>query len=159
VQFLNQLGPIHVAWHQAHNGGTAQTGFLLFHWELIQRFSAVGGPASFGGVKAFTLAELTQFGAAYQVSVTVGHGDANALKNFSASLEQWHNAAHHHIGMHFGIDLMNPATNVKLKQFWQLHSFINAQFLKKLKTYNTPTGGSVQAEVTALESSPNATRV
>src|SRR5438105_6170575 len=80
IDFLRKLGAIHAAWHSVHNAGTAQTGFLLFHWELIQRFNRVGGPAFFGGVTPFTRNQLDGFHASYDVTV-------NAQPNSTPSLE------------------------------------------------------------------------
>lgn len=134
--FLKKLGPIHNNWHAAHNSGTAQTGFLLFHWELIKRFKAVGGEAHFGGVTPFTTADFTTFHAPYEVQVSVGNGNLSQLEDFSSEVEQWHNDAHMAVGMAFHKNLMNPKSNVNLVIFWRLHYFINDRFEEKLATYS-----------------------
>lgn len=140
TQFLKKLGPIHNNWHVVHNSGTAQTGFLLFHWELIRRFEAVGGPAHFGGITPFTTQQLTSFHAPYNINDIVTTGNANSLEQFSSDFEDWHNNAHMAIGMAFHVNMMNPKSNVKLVQFWQLHYFINARFEKKLADFRPATG-------------------
>ena len=83
TQFLKKLGPIHSNWHVAHNSGVAQNGFLLFHWELIKRFKAVGVPAHFGGVTAFTTQELAAFHATYDVTAAVQKGNVASLESAS----------------------------------------------------------------------------
>lgn len=140
AQFLQNLGPIHNNWHLAHINGTAQTGFLLFHWELLRRFEAVGGPAHFGGTSPFTIQQLASLGASYNVSTVVSSGSMNSLQQFSGDIENWHNHAHMAIGNAFGVNLMNPITNVLLVQFWQLHYFINARFEEKLAIFHPATG-------------------
>ncbi len=152
TQFLKKLGPIHNNWHGAHNGGTAQTGFLLFHWELIKRFKAVGGPAHFGGVTPFTTQQLAGFNATYDVTAAVHKGDVPSLENFSSDLEMWHNNAHMAIGMAIHKNLMNPKTNVKLVQFWQLHYFINDRFEQKLGDFRSSPNDTIPSIVAQLES-------
>ena len=157
VTFLKKLGPIHNNWHVAHNSGTSLTGFLLFHWELIQRFKKVGGPAHFGGVVPFTMAQLAADGADYNVNVAVRKDNVSSLEDFSSELEVWHNNAHMAIGMHFHINLMNPKTNVRLVQFWQLHFFINDRFEEALATFSP--GTAVPTVVAQLEAGPAAAAV
>ena len=68
--FIRQLGPLHAQWHAEHNAGQATLGFLLFHWELIQRFRAVGADQGLGGlngIQPYTEPQLANFGAAYTV--------------------------------------------------------------------------------------------
>jgi len=153
AKFLKKLGPLHNNWHLAHNSGTAQTGFLLFHWQLIKRFESVGGPAHFGGVTPFTKQQLASFHAAYNIQDVVNTGDVNSLEEFSNDLELWHNNAHMAVGMAFHINLMNPKTNVRLVQFWQLHYFINAQFEEKLADFRASSSVSIPSVVTQLEAS------
>lgn len=150
--FFKKLGPIHGQWHTANNHGTQSIGFLLFHWELIQRFKAVGGPAHFGGVTPFTTAQFTQFGQPYNVTTVVKANDINSLEQFSNDLEDWHNNAHMAVGMAFHINLMNPKTNIKLVQFWQLHYFINARFDEKLAKYKA--GVAIPTLIAQLEAGP-----
>lgn len=150
--FFKKLGPIHGQWHSANNQGTVSIGFLLFHWELIQRFKSVGGPAHFGGITPFTTAQFTQFGQPYNVTTPVHANDLNSLEQFSHDLENWHNNAHMAIGMAFHVNMMAPKTNIKLMQFWQLHYFINAQFEHKLANYQA--GVAVPTVIAQLEASP-----
>ena len=154
IDFLRKLGPIHAAWHSVHNAGTAQTGFLLFHWELIQRFDRVGGPASFGGVTPFTTNELNAFHANYDVTVNAQPNSTASLETFSQDIELWHNNAHMAIGMAVHKNLMNPRTNVRLPEFWQLHFFINDRFEEQLNKYQA--GGKIPAVVAQLETTPAA---
>ena len=150
TQFLKSLGPIHNNWHVAHNGGSAQTGFLLFHWELIKRFKAVGGAAHFGGVTSFTSQQLAGYNATYDVTTAVHKGDVASLESFSFALEQWHNHAHMAIGMAIHKNLMNPKTNVQLVQFWQLHYFINDLFEQKLGDFRSSTSDPIPSVIVQL---------
>lgn len=145
--FLKKLGPIHNNWHVAHNGGIGQTGFLLFHWELIKRFKAVDGEAHFGGVAPFTTANFTSYHAPFGVQVAVPSGGIVQLEEFSAEVEQWHNDAHMAVGMAFHKNLMNPKTNVKLVIFWRLHYFINDRFEETLAHFSP---GPPSAAIVAL---------
>jgi len=153
IQFLKKLGPIHSQWHQAHNNGTSSIGFLLFHWELVKRFKAVGGPVHFGDVVAFTTSQLASYNAQYDVTEVVRQADAASLEEFSSEIEGWHNNAHMAIGMFFHKNLMNPKTNVRLVQFWQLHYFINDRFEEKLGDFRSGASNSIPAVVAQLESS------
>src|SRR5437867_3870294 len=89
TQFLKKLGPIHAQWHSQHNVGAGTLGFLLFHWELIERFKKVGGPAHFSGVTAFTTQELASFQVPYDVHDAVKKGDVGSLELFSEDIEIW----------------------------------------------------------------------
>jgi len=149
--FLNALGPIHEAWHMTPMS-QRKLGFLLFHWHVVQHFGTVGGPAAFGGVTPFAPSDFRRFGWPYNVAVTVGRGQINALETFSQDVENWHNRAHMAIGMAFGVDLMNPRTNIKLVQFWQLHFFINSAFEKKLRTFRRSSSQRLLAVVADIES-------
>jgi hypothetical protein len=159
IQFLKKLGPIHSQWHQAHNNGTGSIGFLLFHWELVKRFKAVGGPVQFGDVVAFTSAQLTSYNAQYDVTEVVRQGDVASMEEFSGEIEAWHNNAHMAIGMFFHKNLMNPKTNVRLVQFWQLHYFINDRFEEKLGDFRSAPSSSMPSLVAQLESSGAVTLV
>src|SRR5438477_4205810 len=133
--FLKKLGPIHFSWHHQHNAGQAEIGFLLFHWELIQRFKKIGADAALGGITPFSLGDLTNFNSTYTVNVAVANQDIAAFQDFSDELELWHGDAHMNIGMAIHKNLMNPRTNVKIPAFWRLHYFINDRFEEKLKTF------------------------
>ena len=162
AQFLKTLGPVHAQWHSANNKGTVSIGFLLFHWELIQRFKAVGGPAHFGSIIPFTNAQLISFHATYDVTDPVLRGDVASLENFSTGIggiEQWHNNAHMAIGMAFHKNMMNPKTNVLLPQFWQLHYFINDRFEEKLGDFRSVPTATTSAVVAQLETTDSISRV
>ena len=150
--FLTLLGPIHNNWHVLNNSSTESIGFLLFHWELIQRFNSVGGPAFFGGVTPFSTVELSSFGSPYDVAVTVHSANVGNLEQFSTDMEAWHDNAHMAVGMAFHIDMMKPKTNVRRVQFWRLHYFINDRFEEKLAQFSP--GSATQAVITQLEASP-----
>jgi hypothetical protein len=157
--FLKKLGPIHFEWHHQHNLGLADIGFLLFHWELIQRFKKVGADAALGGIAPFSKPELATFHSPYTVNVAVGKQDTAALEDFSSELESWHNDAHMNIGMAIHKDLMNPRTNVKIPEFWRLHYFINDRFEEKLTTFRSAASQTIPATVAAVEASSAATVV
>jgi len=146
--FLNGLGPIHVAWHT----NPVTHGFLLFHWDLIKQFKSVGGPKQFGSIKAFTAAQLANFGAPYNVNVTVGQGDIAGLRNFSLAIQQWHNGAHMEIQNATGLNMMDAGTNIFLREFWQLHYFINARFERKLRSYRSSSNQSIPNVIAQIES-------
>jgi len=134
--FLALLGPIHESWHST----PTVHGFLLFHWEVIRHFRGTGGPTLLGGITPFSLSTFAnKYNSPYNVNVQVLAGDDQALSAFSAAVENWHNACHMRISMRDGVDLMNPRTNIFIRQFWRLHYFINARFEEKLRTYSPST--------------------
>ena len=136
--FIRKLGPLHGQWHQEHNQGVATLGFLLFHWELIQRFKQAGADAGLGGlhgIHPYTEAQFSAFNQPYNVSQTVGAGNLNSFEIFSGDVEAWHNDAHMAVGMAIHHDLMNPRTNVRRPEFWRLHYFINVRFEEQLKHF------------------------
>ena len=157
--FLKKLGPIHADWHIEHNAGRADTGFLIFHWELVLRFKKVGADAALGGITPFSLAELATFHSAYHVNVPVGHQNIPALEDFSSELEAWHNDAHMNIGMAIHKNLMNPRTNVKIPEFWRLHYFINDRFEEKLQTFRASASQTLPTVIAGLESGPAITLI
>jgi len=136
--FIRRLGPLHARWHTEHNAGQATLGFLLFHWELIQRFKAIGADQGLGGlpgIQPYSEAQLANFGAPYNVTDSVAPGNVTSFEFFSGDLEAWHNDAHMHVGMATGHNLMNPRTNVRRPEFWRLHYFINTRFEEQLANY------------------------
>lgn len=153
--FLRKLGPIHASWHSHHNLGTSEIGFLLFHWELIQRFRKVGADTLLGGIQPFTLAELQNFSSVYNVNDAVAKNSVSDMENFSFDLEGWHNDAHMNIGMAIHRSLMHPRTHVLIPQFWRLHYFINDRFEEKLHNFQGGAG-AVAGTVAALEAKPEA---
>ena len=52
--------------------------------------------------------------------MSVTKGDVAEMEQFSGDLEAWHDGAHITIGMATGRNLMNPRTNVRLREFWRL---------------------------------------
>lgn len=158
--FIRRLGPLHARWHTEHNGGQATLGFLLFHWELVKRFKAIGADRGLGGlsgIQAYSEAQLANFGAPYNVTDQVAPGDATGLEHFSGDVEAWHNDAHMQVGMATGHNLMNPRTNVRRPEFWRLHLFINDRFEAQLGAF--AGAGAVAASVVAqLEAAPATAR-
>jgi hypothetical protein len=137
-KFIRRLGPLHARWHTEHNAGQATLGFLIFHWELIQRFKSIGADQGLGGlsgIQAYTEGQLANFGAPYNVGDVVNANDAESFEFFSSDLEAWHNDAHMQVGMATGHNLMNPRTNVRRPEFWRLHYFINDRFEEQLGNY------------------------
>ncbi len=147
--FLRGLGPIHLNWHTQ----SRRLGFLTFHWFVVDYFRRVGGPGFLGGVPPYTTRELGRLGATYDADVPVPSGGLDELRQFSGSIEGWHNNAHMAISMEDGVDLMNALTNIWLRQFWRLHFFINREFEKKLKAYGrgVVTGPRPSAVIAYLE--------
>lgn len=154
--FIRKLGPIHAQWHAEHNQGVATLGFLLFHWELIQRFIKAGADTGLGGlhkIHPYTEAQFSAFGQPYTVHATVGTGNVNAFETFSGDVEAWHNDAHMAVGMAIHHDLMNPRTNVRRPEFWRLHYFINDRLEEQLRHFggagSTPSHVVKQVETNA----------
>jgi hypothetical protein len=88
----------------------------------------------------------------------VGQGDLAGLENFSSDLEAWHNGAHMNIGMAIHKNLMNPRTNVRIREFWRLHYFINDRFEKQLGNYGG-AGSNVSQVIASLEAGPGLEQV
>ena len=59
------------------------------------------------------------------------------------------------IGMDIGRadEMMDPALNIYLREFWRLHYFINARFLPELRRYDT--SGTARAKIERSELSTN----
>lgn len=146
--FLSLLGPIHDNWHST----VTVHGFLLFHWQVIRHFRAVGGPALFGGISPFTTAQFAnRYNAPYNINIPVTPGNTQALAAFSAAVEDWHNGAHMRIEMRDGVNMMDPRTNIFVRQFWRLHYFINARFEEQLRSFDPP-GTPASGVVARIES-------
>jgi len=146
--FLQKLGPLHNRWHTTTLRNTI--GFLTFHWHVVGAFKKCHADKLWpGGVHAFTLADWTSFGWPYNVPDNVSSGDFNSLAAFSSAIEGWHNQAHMAVEMATGENMMNPATNIFLRDFWRLHYFINARFLEALAAYDP--AGSVTKKISKLE--------
>lgn len=148
MDFLHNLGPIHQKWHMGAFA-TRRIGFLLFHEHVIENLKKCGGPAMFGGVKAYTPANFKTFGHPYDVIAKATNGNLNSLADFSLEIEGWHNEAHMAIGMATGVDMMDPLTNINHVEFWRLHYFINAKFFQQLKRYDP--AGSNKTRVANIE--------
>jgi hypothetical protein len=146
--FLREFGPLHKRWHTTSLRNNI--GFLLFHWNVVTQFKRCHADRTWpGGVHAFTPADWNNFGWPYNVTAVVNHGDFNSLAAFSTAIENWHNEAHMAVGMANGEDLMNPATNIFLRDFWRLHYFINARFLTALAKFDT--NGTAAKRVARIE--------
>ena len=148
--FLNALGPIHKAWHSDPVSGRTY-GFLLFHAEVIRLLKSVGGPAFFGGIPPYKVADFKAFGRPYNVTYPVPKGEVQALATFSTDLEDWHNRAHMAIEMATHTNMMDPLTNIHLREFWRLHYFIQAKFASRLRSFRQTPGQSTRSVITELE--------
>jgi hypothetical protein len=147
--FLREFGPLHNRWHSTSRS-TRNLGFLLFHWQVVGAFKKSRADKIWpGNIKPFSLAEWKKFKWPYDVSMKVKAGDFNSLAAFSLAIESWHNEAHMAVMNATGEDLMNPATNVFLRNFWRLHYFIDARFLAALAAFEKP--GSVAQKIEGVE--------
>jgi hypothetical protein len=143
--FLNRLEAIHNNWHR-RTFSARRLGFLVFHWTVIEEFKRAKSPSIWrGGIRPFRPKDFTDFGWSYNVSTRASNQDINSLADFSGEIESWHNEAHMAVGMSFGIEseLMDPEVNIYYQQFWRLHYFINARFLRELRRYD-PTGSAIK---------------
>ena len=148
--FLTSLGPIHRDWHLIPPLGRAY-GFLLFHADVLRLLAKVGGPAFFGGIPPYAAADFRNFGRPYNVTYRVPQGSVPDLSTFSIDLEDWHNRAHMAIEMSTHLNMMDPLTNVKLREFWRLHLFIQAKFKSRLRTFRRIAGQSAAATIAEIE--------
>jgi hypothetical protein len=135
--FLQLLSPLHAQWHAQR---TRRVGFLLFHWHVIQHFRALALDGRLG-VEPYGTDDFGPGGPFEAVDWTAALGgvpDSESLGDlqlYSRAMEGWHNEAHMEIGMVTGLDLMNPASNVFLTEFWNLHFFIDSRFDEQLHSY------------------------
>jgi hypothetical protein len=151
MEFLTDLAPIHVSWHRT-TFAARRLGFLSFHWHVIEAFKRARGPSMWpGGVRAFALADFRRFGWPYNVNAPVSGGDVDSLAACSLAIESWHNDAHMAVGMAIGAEaqMMDPARNISLREFWRLHYFINARFEAALRRYDGQ--GSIARKLEKLE--------
>ena len=150
LRFLSRLESIHPGWHQTPF--TARSlGFFSFHWYVIDAFKKAKGPQLWsGGVRAFTRANFRTFGWPYDVTLRAKDGDIASLAAFSQAVERWHGQAHMAVGMAIGreTEMMDPAQNIYLREFWRLHYFINGRFLPELRRYDT--SGTARAKIERL---------
>ncbi len=150
TSFLTSLGPIHRDWHSIPRSARTY-GFLLFHADVLRLLAAVGGPAFFGGLPPYTRADFRNFGRPYNVTYHVPQGSIPDLTTFSIDLEDWHNRAHMAIEMTTHLHMMDPLTNVKLREFWRLHMFIQARFKSRLRTFRRTAGQTTAATIAEIE--------
>jgi hypothetical protein len=151
IGFLDGLASIHVGWHWS-TFAARRLGFLSFHWHVIEAFKRARGASMWPrGVRAFSLRDFRTFQWPYDVQVSVPSGDVAALAAFSLAVESWHNDAHMAVGTAIGAEdqMMDPAQNIYLREFWRLHYFINARFVAVLRRYETQ--GSVARKLERLE--------
>jgi hypothetical protein len=146
--FLQDLGPLHKRWHTTSLRNNI--GFFLFHWHLVAALKKCHADKLWpGGVHPFTLTNWTSFNWPYNVANNVVSGDLNSLATFSTNVENWHNEAHMAVQMATGENLMDPLTNILLRNFWRLHYFINARFLEALSAYDS--AGTATKKIDRLE--------
>ncbi len=146
--FLQEFGPLHNRWHTTSL--RSNLGFLLFHWHVVTAFKRCHADQVWpGGVQTFTLTDWNQFGWPYNLTANVNSGDFESLAAFSSDIEGWHNEAHMAVENATGEDMMDPATNVLLRNFWRLHYFIDARFLQALAAFDGT--GSIKSQISRLE--------
>ena len=150
MRFLSRLEAIHPGWHQTPFAARS-LGFLTFHWYVVDEFKKAKAPKLWSdGVRPFTRADFRRFGWPYDVTSRAKDGDFESLASFSSAIERWHNQAHMAVGMSIGrdVEMMDPAQNIYLREFWRLHYFINARFLSELRRYDS--SGNARAKITRL---------
>ena len=111
--------------------GTQQIGFLTFHHLVIKSFGSTF-PTGQIPVQPSSIAPFPPVLGTAAGSVT----DTASLREFSEDLEGWHNEAHMAVETSTGEDMMNPSTNILLRNFWRLHYFIDARFLEALAAFD-----------------------
>jgi hypothetical protein len=140
--YLQLLSPLHALWHDPAR--RRRVGFLLFHWHVIEHFTALGLEAAMH-VHPDTVADFSAGGRFAEADWNASMGgvaDSTSLQelvDYSAAIEGWHNEAHMVIGEVTGLDMMNPRANVFFTEFWNLHFFINARFEEQMASYAKST--------------------
>lgn len=150
LRFLSRLESIHLGWHQTALAARS-LGFLSFHWYVIDEFKRSKGPQLWpGGVRPFTRGDFRRFGWPYDVTLRARDGDFASLAGFSLAIERWHGQAHMAVGMAIGQEdeMMAPAQNIYLREFWRLHYFINGRLLPELRRYDK--SGTARAKIERL---------
>ena len=146
--FLQEFGPLHNRWHSTSFRNNL--GFLLFHWHVVTAFKKCHAYQIWsGGIQPFSTADWTRFGWPYNLLINVAAGNLDSLANFSTDIENWHNEAHMAVETATGEDMMNPVTNVLLRNFWRLHYFIDERFLEALAAFDGK--GSIQQQISRIE--------
>jgi hypothetical protein len=59
----------------------------------------------------------------------------NALQDFSARIESWHNESHHILERATSVPMMDAARNIFFTEFWNLHFLINEAFEVEMYYY------------------------
>ncbi len=135
AQFLTAFSPIHVFWHVRGRGAIVNgvfqpIGFLTFHHSVIQAYSKVLQSAN------RTLPNpIVNWGPPYDVAID----NISDPVGFSSAIENWHNGVHNS-----DMTLMNPATNIRKRRFWQLHNFIDGKFTTWQQTHRVITSAEHQ---------------
>jgi hypothetical protein len=135
MYFLQKFAPLHKRWHTTSLRNNI--GFLLFHWFAIKGLKKSHADKIWpGAIKPFTLADWQGFQWPYTLNINVTSGSFSKLGDFSSRIENWHNEAHMAVETATGENMMDPLTNIYLKNFWRLHYFINARFVEALKAFD-----------------------
>ena len=135
LHFLQRFAPLHNRWHTTSLQNNL--GFLLFHWYTVMAFKKCHADQIWpGGVQPFTTTDWNQFNWPYNLSTNVAKSDINSLVDFSSRIESWHNEAHMAVETATGENMMNPLTNIYLRNFWRLHYFINDRFLEAINAFD-----------------------
>lgn len=146
--FLQEFGPLHNRWHSTSL--RKNLGFLLFHWHVVTAFKRCHADQIWpGGIQPFSSADWAQFDWPYDLQPSIVAGNIDSLANFSSEIEGWHNEAHMAVENATGEDMMDPSTNILLRNFWRLHYFIDERFLEALVAFDGK--GPVTQQITRLQ--------
>ncbi|WP_089724627.1 hypothetical protein [Candidatus Thiosymbion oneisti] len=146
-QYLQQFAAMHDWWH----GIGRMPGFLVFHWHAIRNLKRSKADNTWaGGVTPFSENDWKNMNWPYKLTNSVAENDFDSFSVFSRRLESWHNEAHMAVTLATGQDLMNPLTNIMLRDFWRLHYFIDGKFLEALDIFN-PSNVSPEMKIEELE--------
>lgn len=125
-QFLDQLAPLHVEWHNSRDFNGDPVGFLSFHHEVLTVYTDLlrrnGEPVQ---------QEMRRPRPAYRRFIDT----ITAPADFSTAIEDWHNSVH--MNPIYPDDFMDPARNIYLDLFWQFHTLIENKFMKWLTDNST----------------------
>lgn len=99
--FLEELGPLHAAWHSVPR--TARTvGFLIFHWHAVQALKDLRLDRSLRvspySAEDFESGPFKEVGWTSWMSDVPDAVDLDGLVAYSEAIEAWHNEAHMTIG-------------------------------------------------------------
>ena len=147
MHFLKRFAPLHKRWHTTSLRNNL--GFFLFHWYDVAAMKKCHADQIWpGSVQPFTLADWNNFNWPYSLNNIVTAGDIDSMAGFSANIEGWHNEAHMAVETVTGENMMDPLTNVYLRNFWRLHFFINDRFLNAINAFDG--NGTVEKQVARL---------